>query len=212
MSDTLRNQLLGLGFKPAAPERKDGKPKDGRPKGGARPQGAAGQARGPSHPPGAAKRPHGAPPAKKRDARSREDIDLAKAYAIRAQREKEERIAAEAAKQEEARLRREARARLAELVKDKTLNVADADIARHFPYGGKIKRVYVTAEQLRALNAGELGVVQVDGRYVLVTAEVLAEAERVFAPAVALRVDPDAPADEDPYADPKYQVPDDLVW
>ena len=25
-------------------------------------------------------------------------------------------------------------------------------------------------------------------------------------------VDPDAPAGDDPYADPKYQVPDDLVW
>ena len=25
-------------------------------------------------------------------------------------------------------------------------------------------------------------------------------------------VDPNATAEEDPYADPKYQVPDDLVW
>ena len=36
--------------------------------------------------------------------------------------------------------------------------------------------------------------------------------EAIFAPAVALRVDPDAPAGDDPYADPQYQVPDDLVW
>ncbi|MNV86800.1 hypothetical protein D3C71_1808540 [compost metagenome] len=53
---------------------------------------------------------------------------------------------------------------------------------------------------------------QQNGRYVLVTAAVLAEAEAVFAPSVALKVDPDAPAGEDPYADPQYQVPDDLVW
>ena len=53
---------------------------------------------------------------------------------------------------------------------------------------------------------------QLDGRYLLVTAAVLAEAEAIFAPAVALKVDPDAPADADPYADPRYQVPDDLVW
>jgi len=70
----------------------------------------------------------------------------------------------------------------------------------------------VTADQLKALNAGELGVLQQNGRYVLVTAAVLAEAEAVFAPSVALKVDPDAPAGEDPYADPQYQVPDDLVW
>ena len=42
--------------------------------------------------------------------------------------------------------------------------------------------------------------------------DVLAEAETIFAAAVALKVDPNATAEEDPYADPKYQVPDDLVW
>lgn len=114
-------------------------------------------------------------------------------------------------KQEEARLRREAKAKLEELLKDKSLNHAEADIARHFPYGGKIN-IYVTADQLKALNAGELGVLQLNGRYLLVTAQVLAEAEAVFAPSVALKVDPNAPAGDDPYADPKYQVPDDLVW
>src|SRR5690606_25018971 len=126
-----------------------------------------------------------------RATRSREDIDLAKAYAIRAQREKDERIAAEQAKQEAARERREARAKLSELVKGKELNAADADIARHFEYGGRIKRIHVTAEQLKALNAGHLGVLQMDGRYLLVDAALLAQAEQVFAPAVALKVDPD---------------------
>ena len=38
------------------------------------------------------------------------------------------------------------------------------------------------------------------------------QAGEIFAPAVALKVDPDAPAGDDPYADPQYQVPDDLVW
>ena len=109
-------------------------------------------------------------------------------------------------------MRREARARLAELVKDQGLNAADAEIARHFPYGGKIKRIYVTPAQLKALNAGELGVLQMDGRYLLVSAELLAQAEAIFLPAVALKVDPDAPAADAPYADPQYQVPDDLVW
>ena len=65
---------------------------------------------------------------------------------------------------------------------------------------------------MKALNAGELGVVQMNGRYLLVDAATLAEAEAIFAQAVALKVDPDAPAQDDPYADPMYQVPDDLVW
>ncbi|QWP75195.1 DUF2058 family protein [Lysobacter sp. K5869] len=243
MSDSLRDQLLGLGFKPAPkPERQERKGEDrrgGKPGGGKPPVRGDHAARGDARPggpkPGASGKPAGAPAkpgqgrpggGKPGDQRgrggrpggpggrpaSREDIDLAKAYAIRAQREKDERIAAEQAKQEEARLRREARAKLAEMLKDRALNVADADIARHFPYGGKIKRIYVTAEQLKQLNAGELGVLQQEGRYLLVTAATLAEAEEIFAPAVALKVDPNVPAHEDPYADPMYQVPDDLVW
>nr|WP_226426510.1 DUF2058 family protein [Xanthomonas sp. MWU16-30325] len=245
MSDTLRDQLLGLGFKSAPkPERKpDARPAarqhghGGRPAPGGNKPG--GQGRGPQRPHAAAvtdgkgERKHDGRPERRNDgkpagsqrppqstadrrgprpARTREDIDLAKAYAIRAQREKDERIEAERLKQEEARLRREAKAKLEELLKDKGLNHVDADIARHFPYGGKIKRIYVTADQLKALNAGELGVLQLNGRYLLVTAEVLADAEAVFAPSVALKVDPNAPAGEDPYADPQYQVPDDLVW
>jgi uncharacterized protein YaiL (DUF2058 family) len=209
MTDSLRDQLLGLGFKPAPkPERKPDRRPDQR-RDAQKPTG-----KGAAHPkPGHGGKPR--PPqggGKPRPKRSQEDIDLAKAYAIRAQREKDERIEAERVKQEEARLRREARAKLDAFLQDKGLNDAEADIARHFPYGDKIKRIYVNAAQLKALNAGELGVVQQNGRYLLVTAAVLAEAEAIFAPAVALKVDPDAPADQDPYADPQYQVPDDLVW
>lgn len=228
MSDTLRDQLMGLGFKPAPkPERKnDGPRRDGRPQGkggngNAKPQGAGkgehkpGERRGHGH--GGAGKPGGQARGGQgqqgpRKPRSAEEMDLANAYAIRAQREKEERIEAERLKQEEARVRREAKAKLEALLQGKSLNAEEADIARHFPYGGKIKRIYVTAEQLTALNAGELGVVQLNGRYLLVTAEVLAQCEAVFAPSVALKVDPNAPAEEDPYADPQYQVPDDLVW
>jgi uncharacterized protein YaiL (DUF2058 family) len=222
MSDTLRDQLLGLGFKPAPkPERKPDQrrphPGKGAHPGGGKPQGAASsnaprpQSGKPGRP-GAGGKPHPGRPQGGKPPRTREDIDLAKAYAIRAQREKDERIEAERVKQEEARVRREAKAKLEELLKDKALNQPDAEIARHFPYGGKIKRVYVSADQLKALNAGELGVVQLNGRYLVVSAEVLAEAERTFEPAVALKIDPNAPPQDDPYADPKYQVPDDLVW
>ena len=214
MSDSLRDQLLGLGFKPApAPARQHtpaakphgAKPAHGRPAHGKPPHGAKPTHGKPSH---GAKPAHGNP----QRARSREEIDLAKAYAIRAQREKDERIEAERLKQEEARKRREAKAALTEFLKDKGVNDAAAEIARHFEYGGKIKRIYVTQAQLKALNAGELGVVQMDGRYLLVEAAALAQAEAIFAPAIALKVDPNAPAQDDPYSDPQYQVPDDLVW
>lgn len=266
MSNSLREKLMGLGFKAPEPEpkparhadagprpdrrpgadaRPPGRPGERRGDGRPRPPGKPGEARGEGRPgrPGESRAPGkpgearpdqrhrgpGKPGEARRDGkpatpgqrrpdprparpRTQEEMDLAKAYAIRAQKEKEERIETERLKQEEARLRREAKARLAELLKDQSLNDPAAEIARHFPYGGKIKRIHVTEAQLKALNAGELGVLQLDGRYLLVTSAMLDQAEAVFAPAVALRVDPDAPAGEDPYADPQYQVPDDLVW
>ena len=214
MSDSLRDQLLGLGFKPAPKDPRQ--PKAGRPaadnRGGKQPRPDASQNSQARH--GRQGKPaHARSQAGKRNADARSgEMDLAKAYAIRAQREKDERIQAERLKQEEARKRREAKAKLADLVKDKALNVADAEIARHFPYGGKIKRIYVTADQLKRLTVGELGVLQLDGRYLLVDAALLSEAEAIFAPAVALKVDPGSPDGGDPYADAQYQVPDDLVW
>jgi uncharacterized protein YaiL (DUF2058 family) len=208
MSNSLKDQLLGLGFKPPPPPPKQNRPAEARPQGGkTAPNARPPQGQRPPRPQGRAARPDASAP---RHARS--EFDLGKAYALRAQKEKDERIAAERAKQEEARLRREARAKLAVLLEGKALNDAGAEQVRHFEYGGKIKRVHVTPEQLAALNRGELGVLQAEGRYVLVTAEVLAQAKEIFAPAVALQVDPDAPAPADDYADPKYQIPDDLAW
>ena len=203
MSNSLKDQLLGLGF--SAPKPEPRKPQPAK---------KTGQGGKPAHAQ-ANRKPGGKPAPHKPQLQKgmrREDIDLAKAYAIRAQREKDERIEAERLKQEEARKRREAKAKLAELLVGKGLNAADAEHVRHFEYGGKIKRIHVTAEQLKALNAGQLGVLQQDGRYTLVSAELLAQAEAIFPAAVALKVDPDAPAEADPYADPQYQVPDDLVW
>ena len=203
MSNSLKDQLLGLGF--SAPKPEPRKPQPAK---------KTGQGGKPAHAQ-ANRKPGGKPAPHKPQLQKgmrREDIDLAKAYAIRAQKEKDERIEAERLKQEEARLRREAKAKLAGFLVGKSLNAAEAEHVRHFEYGGKIKRIHVTAEQLRALNAGTLGVVQQDGRYLLVDADTLAQAEAIFAQAIALKVDPDAPAAADPYSDPQYQVPDDLVW
>jgi uncharacterized protein YaiL (DUF2058 family) len=224
MSDSLRDQLLGLGFKSAPkPATKPAAKREPRPGSNAAPnKSGANAAAKPGRDPrrngpgkDAPQQRNARPDAAARGVRrpgGGAQMDLAKAYAIRAQKEKQERIEAERQKQEAAHQRREAKAKLAELLKDKALNVGDADIARHFEYGGKIKRVYVTADQLVALNAGELGVVQMDGRYLLVDAQALAQAESIFAPAVALKVDPAAQPASDPYADPQFQVPDDLVW
>ncbi|MEO7478464.1 MAG: DUF2058 family protein [Lysobacteraceae bacterium] len=212
MSDSMKDLLLGLGFKAPQPEPKPVRNEVSRPH---PPRGHAHARKpAPERPrdkrvePGA--RAH--PPRREQPQRTREEIDLAKAYAIRAQKEKDERIEAERLKQEAARIKREAKAKVAELLKEKSLNAADAELTRHFEYNGKIRRVHVTDVQLKSLNVGELGVVQLDGRYLLVEAALAHEVHALLPNLIALLVDPNAPVVDDPYADPQYQVPDDLVW
>lgn len=185
MADSLRDQLLSLGLaKPKPPTERRSKP----------PRTATKTAR--------KKGERGTP--RSQDARSQEEVDLARAYAIRAQKEKQERAAAERDAQERARERRERKAKLNLLLQGKTLNDAAAEVQRHFEHKGRIRHLYVTPEQLRRLNLGELGIVQVAGRYLLVERAVLEQAVAISDEALVLLVDPDAPAEDD--------VPADLVW
>lgn len=133
------------------------------------------------------------------------DMDLARAWAMRARVESSERKQAKARAEAEAKARKERLQRLRKTLDGKALNKADAEHVRHFEYGGKIRRVYVDDAQLKALNKGDLVVIQLKGSYVLVTPEVADEVQ-TFAPQhIALRVNPAADkADDD--------VPDDLTW
>lgn len=209
MSDSLRDQLLGLGFKPAPkPEKKADAKTHQKPEG--KSDGSTS-----SHKPARASehaRTSTKPITKTPALKSKEEMDLAKAYALRSETEKQERIEAEKRKQEDARRKRELKQQVQTLLKDQAQNNDAAEQVRHFEYNGKIRRVYVTTEQLSALNKGQLGLVQLDGRYLIVSAE-LADQVKVLLPSiVALLIDPNAPVADDPYSDPLYQVPDDLVW
>lgn len=186
MGESLRDQLLKSGLVKQVREEKRGN--EGKGKG--RPAG----------------KPHshaGRPPAARR---SQEDIDLAKAYAIRAQAEASERKRAQQEAEEQARLRRERKQKIQQLLEGKALNKAETELVRNFEYGGKIRRVHVDAAQLAALNAGELGVVQQAGRYLLVTREIAERVRVIDEHLLALLVDPEAARSDDD------GVPDDLVW
>ena len=139
--------------------------------------------------------------------KSQQEIDLAKAYALRAQTEASERKRAEQAAAEQARLKRERKAKIQQLLEGSVLNLAEAEHVRHFEYGGKIRRVHVDANQLQALNAGELGVVQQAGRYLLVRRDIAEQIRTIDAQQLALLVEPGVAGGvgED-------GVPDDLIW
>ena len=144
--------------------------------------------------------------------KSQQEIDLAKAFALRNQQEKREREAAEREKQEAAQHKKLAKETVAGLLDGQTLNAPDAEIPRHFSYGGKIKRLYVTPAQLSALNAGELGVVQFNGRYCLVSKDVTLAVRALLPSLVALYCDGNEESLPEGYDDPRFQVPDDLIW
>ncbi|WP_426689094.1 DUF2058 domain-containing protein [Rhodanobacter ginsengiterrae] len=187
MADSLRDQLLKSGIvKQVQPER----PREPR--------------RAP--PPGQPARRGGKASAPPAAGRSQQDIDLAKAYALRAQTETRERKQVEQEAAEQARLRRERKQKIQKLLEGKALNKAEADQARNFEYGGKIRRVHVDAAQLVALNAGELGVVQHAGRYLLVSGETARQIRDIDPQQLALLVDPNASGIGDD------GVPDDLMW
>ncbi|HZP66935.1 MAG TPA: DUF2058 family protein [Rudaea sp.] len=144
-----------------------------------------------------APKPHAAP-------RAKTEIDLAGAYALRAKQEREERAREQREAERLQREKKERKQKLAVLLNGKALNAADADTPRHFPHGNKIRRVYGTPEQVAALNRGELAIVQLAGRYLLVTREVALAAQAIQPESLVLLCDPNAPAEDD--------IPPDLMW
>ena len=200
MGDSLRDQLLKAGLKPSA------KP--------APPARAVQASTNTAKPAAADTRDRSALRQARRDAGtprraqqhpprgSDAEIDLARAYALRHAQEQREKAAAERLAAEKARLRKAQRDEARSLIEGKTLNKPDAELMRHFEYGGKIRRVHVDDTQLRALNAGMLGVVQIDGRYYLVERGI-AEAVQACAPQhVALLPEPGAAEDDEALANP----------
>lgn len=133
------------------------------------------------------------------------------------------RLAAEAAAREKARaqaLNRERQAeanRLAAEAQARDMVVqseisrapAETDIAFNFDHGGKIRKVYVSAELHKSLVAGKLAICRTRGRYRLVPVEVARKVQPIAPYLVAFLSDGPKPEDPD-YAD--FPVPDDLMW
>ena len=197
MADSLRDQLLKSGLvqklkaeaRPSDPLQGKGRPAQ---RGGQKPGG-----RGPStQKPDARKGPQ--------TPRSREEMDLAKAYALRDRAEREQRDQDKRAAEQRAKEKAERKRKLAALLDGQGLNDKDADVPRHFPHGDKIKRVYCTPAQLTAINGGELVVVQHLGRYLIVARALGEQVREVSAEALVLLCEPGSAGEDD--------VPAGLTW
>lgn len=182
MTDSLRDQMLKLGFAPKKHEAL--KPRPPQPKAGAP---TKAQVHGRPH-------AHTKPvPAARVDTRSQEEIDLARAYALRAKLEREEAEQARREAEQKAAEKRERKLLMAALLEGKAQNLADAEHPRHFEHQGKIKRVYGSEAQVMAINAGELGIVMQDGHFRIVAREIALQVRDLEPRCLVLLEEPDGP-------------------
>lgn len=179
MSDSLQDQLRALGLaqsRPAAEQRKQQPSRKAIRQG----QGKASKSAG--------------------------ELSLDQAYALRKREEQQLAQRARQQKLEEDRRRRQVNKAIREIVTAQRQNLGDADIPRNFMFNGRIRKIYVSAEQQRALSAGELGIVYLSGSYHLLAPEALASVLEIASEHV---VDLGLEAGNE---DPEHPVPDDLIW
>ncbi|MGK7294343.1 MAG: DUF2058 family protein [Candidatus Wenzhouxiangella sp. M2_3B_020] len=135
--------------------------------------------------------------------------DLERAWAARRKAEKAEKEREKQARVADQEARRKRNLELDGLVEGRVLNVDEADLPRYFEHLGRIRRVLCTPEQRAAINRGELGVVSLRGRYLIVAMDVL-ERYRALADDLVPDLSGAEPEAEDEGDYPP--VPDDLTW
>ena len=133
------------------------------------------------------------------------ELSLDRAYALRKREEQKQADQARRKKQAEDRQRQEINRKIRAIVERHRLNDDSADLARNFLFRGRIRKIYVTPDQQRALSAGELGIAYLSGGYFILSPDHL-EAVSAISPdhVVALGGEGEDEAD--------HPVPDDLDW
>ncbi|WP_164880894.1 DUF2058 domain-containing protein [Aestuariirhabdus litorea] len=136
----------------------------------------------------------------------------------------ESRVLAQTAREEKRRrdreinLQREAERKQKELVAQvKQIIACNAirpagEIDYNFVVAGKIKKIAVDKQQHKALSAGRLAVVELEGRHVMIPAGAADKIVQRLPEAILSQADNShsEPDPDDPYAD--FQIPDDLMW
>lgn len=175
MVSSLKDALLQAGLKPAPkpePEARQ-RPEHGRPAGGKARQFGQGRPKA-GQPQSGKPAAHGKPRKPRVDPQAlvdAEQVSLAAAYKARQQAEQREQAQAKREREAAAAAKRARQAAAEKLLEGQSLNLAEAEDSRYFEYGRKIRRLYVTPEQNQALTDGQLGIVQMKGRFHLVSAD-----------------------------------------
>jgi len=145
------------------------------------------------------------PKPKPKPKKIKQEFSLGKAYALKKQDEQKQADHARKKKLAEDRQRRQLNNEIRKIVQAHRLNRDDAEIGRNFMFRGRIRKIHVTPEQLKALNAGELGIAYLSGGYHLLTNE-HAEAVRQLSGEHVADLSTETEDDGD------HPVPDGLDW
>jgi len=133
------------------------------------------------------------------------ELSLEQAYRLREKHAKEQKERARERKRMEDRKRRQLNERIRTIVEPHRMNDPAAEMSRNFMYKGRIRKVNVTAGQLRALNEGSLGLVYLAGGYHILDPRYVEQVRRLSVDHV-----PDLMSAGD--EDDQCPVPDDLHW
>lgn len=134
------------------------------------------------------------------------ELSLEKAFALRKQEEKNQAEQARQKKLEDDRQRKLLNTAIREIVTTHRLNRQDAEIARNFMFRGRIRKIHVTPDQLKELNAGELGIAYLSGSYHLLPREqtdAIRRLSEAHVPDLSIGSEDD---------DDEFPIPDDLIW
>lgn len=183
----------------SSPKRNPGRRPDGSGKGRRPPSARAGNVGQLDAAQNARKTPHGQ--------RTKSDLERAWQARRRAEAAEKERIKQARVADQEARRKRNLV--LDGIIEGHVLNDEAGELPRYFEHLGRIRRVLCTEEQRRRINAGELGIVNLRGRYLIVEREVL-ERYRALAPDLVPDLSGKEPETE---VDGDWPpVPDDITW
>jgi len=140
-----------------------------------------------------------------------ETADKAKLAAQQAQAGKVERDRRLNQQRKQEAERNAIRAQVRQLIEMNRQPGDDGEIAYNFTDGTLVKRIHVTASQLKQLGNGRLCIIKLDERCELIPTLVAEKIQlRDDSMQILSNQPTEAPSEDDPYAD--FQVPDDLMW
>ena len=143
-----------------------------------------------------------------------EVVDEAKILAQKAQAEKAEKDRERNHKAKQAAEQKAIAAQIVQLIETNKIDRGKGDVGFQFVDGKSIKKIYVSGEQQKQLENGQIAIAILKGQYELVAAAVAEKVQQRDQTTILLlntraQTKQDE-AEEDPYAD--FQVPDDLMW